>query len=189
MPELAATNPAQPTRDALLDAGVRVAEEHGLAGLSVNRVVAAAGVAKGTFYVHFADRTAFVDAMHERFHASIRATVGGAVEGLEPGAELLRRATASYLDLSLANRAVKALVVEARADPALSAPMAERSAGFGAMAAPSLKALGWRSPRVAARLYQAMVSEAALMELDAGRHLPAVRRSLAQWVESATAPR
>ena len=41
------------TREALLDAGVALAEEHGLAGVSVNMVVARAGVAKGTFYVHF----------------------------------------------------------------------------------------------------------------------------------------
>lgn len=39
------------TRDALLDGGVAVVETQGLAGLSVNRVVAEAGVAKGTFYV------------------------------------------------------------------------------------------------------------------------------------------
>ena len=44
---------SHPTRDALLDAGTRVAERHGLAGLSVNRVVAEAGVAKGTFYVQY----------------------------------------------------------------------------------------------------------------------------------------
>ena len=31
----------------------------GLSGLSVNRVVVAAGNAKGTFYVHFTDREAF----------------------------------------------------------------------------------------------------------------------------------
>jgi AcrR family transcriptional regulator len=172
----------QRTREALLDAGVHVAEAHGLAGLSVNRVVARAGVAKGTFYVHFADRDAFVDAMHQRFHDEVRVRVMAAVAGLPPGPELMRSATATYLDLSLANRAVKALVVEAYADPDLSAPMAERRAGFGALAEPSLKALGWRSPAVAARLYQAMVAEASLMELEAGRRLPAVRRALAEWL-------
>ena len=37
----------------------------------MNAVVAEAGLAKGTFYVHFADRDAFLDALHERFHANI----------------------------------------------------------------------------------------------------------------------
>jgi AcrR family transcriptional regulator len=46
------------TREALLDAGAALAEEHGLAGVSVNMVVARAGVAKGTFYVHFSGRAA-----------------------------------------------------------------------------------------------------------------------------------
>ncbi len=179
----AVTPTGQRTRSALLDAGVRVAEQHGLAGLSVNRVVAEANVAKGTFYVHFTDRSAFVDAMHERFHSAMRAKVADVTDALEPGAELLQKACSVYLDACLANRAVKALTTEARADPAPSSSMAQRSAGLGAAAEPSLKALGWKDAKVAARLYQAMVSEAALMELEAGRRLPAVRRSLVQWVE------
>ena len=77
MPTEAATAAGRRTREALLDAGVAVAEEQGLAGLSVNRVVARAGVAKGTFYVHFADRDGFVDALHSRFHARVEGAVAG----------------------------------------------------------------------------------------------------------------
>jgi TetR/AcrR family transcriptional regulator, transcriptional repressor for nem operon len=170
------------TRDALLDAGEQVVADHGLAGLSVNLVVAEARVAKGTFYVHFADRSAFVDAMHQRFHERLRQHILMATDGLDPGSELLARATSTYLDLALANRAVKALAIEARTDPELSAPIIQRSAALGALAEPSFKALGWQSPRIAARLYQAMVSEASLMELEAGKRLPAARRSLTEWL-------
>ena len=74
------------TREALLDAGAALAEEHGLAGVSVNMVVARAGVAKGTFYVHFKDRAAFVDAMHARFHTRVQAAIDEAIAGLPPGA-------------------------------------------------------------------------------------------------------
>lgn len=179
MPE---TSAGHRTRDALLDAGVRLAEAHGLAGLSVNRVVAEAGVAKGTFYVHFSDRAAFVDAMHARFHESMRAAVMRAIDGLPPGPGLLHRASVTYLDACLEDRAVKALVNESRTDPELSAPMAERSAAFGALAVPAFKAMGWKDPKIAARLYHAMVAEAAMMELEAGRRLPAVRRGLQAWV-------
>src|SRR5438309_11809579 len=77
------------TRELLLAAGVAVAGREGLAGLSVNRVVAEAGVAKGTFYVHFADREAFVDALHKRFHERVLAAVAEATEGVAPGAEQL----------------------------------------------------------------------------------------------------
>src|ERR1700751_6027937 len=69
------------TREALLDAGVAVAARDGLAGLSVNRVVDEAGVAKGTFYVHFADREAFVDALHARFHERVEQAAARATGG------------------------------------------------------------------------------------------------------------
>src|SRR3954463_977611 len=101
--------PTHPTADALLDAGIAVAEQHGLAGLSVNRVVAEAGVAKGTFYVHFTDRDAFVDALHARFHAAVDEAVAAATGGVAPGPELLVGAATAYLDVCLRDRAVKAL--------------------------------------------------------------------------------
>src|ERR1035437_6950514 len=111
-----------PTRERLLDAGVAVAERHGLAGLSVNRVVAEAGVAKGTFYVHFADRTAFVDALHERFHARVIDAVAEATDGVAPGAERIVRGAEAYLDVCLRDQAVKALAPAARAGPAPPGP-------------------------------------------------------------------
>lgn len=171
-----------PTADALLDAGVAVAAEHGLAGLSVNRVVAAAGVAKGTFYVHFHDRAAFVDALHARFHAHVTAAVAVAVEGLAPGATWIVRGAEAYLDRSLAERAVKALAVEARTDPELSASMSGRHERFAAAAVPSFTAMGWPDAAEAARLFAAMTSEVAMLELDAGEPLPASRRALRRFL-------
>src|SRR3984957_2319808 len=114
------------TREALLDAGAALAEEHGLAGVSVNMVVARAGVAKGTFYVHFSGRAAFVDAMHERFHDRVGVVIDEAIAGPPPGAERLFRGSEAYLDVSLANRGVKALSLEARSDPAVQVSMADR---------------------------------------------------------------
>jgi TetR/AcrR family transcriptional regulator, transcriptional repressor for nem operon len=172
------------TADALLDAGVVVAERHGLAGLSVNRVVAEAGVAKGTFYVHFADRGAFVDALHARFHGAVDVAVGEAVGGIAPGAERLVAGCEAYLDVCLRDRTVKALALEARSDPALSAAMATRHDRFGAIAAPSFKAMGWRDAAAAAQLLSAMVSEIAVRELEAGKRLPAQRRALRRYLDA-----
>src|SRR3954451_15611380 len=101
------SGPTHPTAEALMDAGIAVAEQHGLAGLSVNRVVAQAGLAKGTFYVHFADRDAFVDALHARFHAEVDAAGGAAVDGVPAGPERLVRGAEAYLDVCLRDRAVK----------------------------------------------------------------------------------
>ncbi|MGB2710908.1 MAG: TetR/AcrR family transcriptional regulator [Conexibacter sp.] len=169
------------TRDALLDAGVAVADAHGLAGLSVNRVVAAAGVAKGTFYVHFDDRNAFVDALHRRFYARVGTLVAAATEGLPAGAERLLAGAHAYLDACLADRAVKALLLDARAQGALSAAVS-REQLFAALSESSFRAIGWRDAKVAARLFVRMTAEAALLELEAGRRVPAVRRTLARFL-------
>jgi AcrR family transcriptional regulator len=176
------TDAGRRTREALLDAGVVVAEQHGLAGLSVNRVVAAAGVAKGTFYVHFEDRDAFVDALHGRFHERVREAVAGATDGVPPGGERICRGAEAYLDVCLTDRAVKALALEARSDPALSASMAKRHEAFAATAVPSLRAMGWPDAPAAAQLVAAMTAEIAVRELDAGRRLPSARRSLRRFL-------
>jgi TetR/AcrR family transcriptional regulator, transcriptional repressor for nem operon len=172
------------TREALLDAGAALAEEHGLAGVSVNMVVARAGVAKGTFYVHFKDRAAFVDAMHARFHARVQAAVDQAVAGLPPGARRLSRASEAYLDVSLANRGVKALSLEARSDPAVQDSMAVRRERLTAAGVADLKAMGWEDAEAAAQLLAAMTREISVLEFDAGRRLPTSRRALKRFLGS-----
>ncbi len=140
----------------MLDAGVVVAEQHGLAGLSVNRVVEQAGVAKGTFYVHFTDRASFVDALHERFHLRVRDAVAAATEGMAHGPERIVRGSEAYLDMCLANRGVKALTLEARSDPLLKQSMAARHERFAATAIPDLKAIGWSAKREGDYLHHAV---------------------------------
>jgi TetR/AcrR family transcriptional regulator, transcriptional repressor for nem operon len=170
------------TYEALLDAGVEVAERDGLAGLSVNRVVAQAGLAKGTFYVHFADREAFVDALHARFHDRVERAAAAATAGIPPGAECIARAVDAYLDVCLSDRTVKALALESRAEGTVTDSMAARHERFVARAVPSLKAMGWPDTKAAAQLLAAMTSEIAVRELDAGRRLPAARRALRRYL-------
>jgi AcrR family transcriptional regulator len=172
------------TREALLEAGAVVAERSGLAGLSVAAVTAEAGVAKGTFYVYFDDRDAFIDALHRRFYAAVDAALAAAVADLQPGPELLAAASDAYLDVCLANRGVKALVLEARAQSDPGAAMGEREERFAALAAPSLKAMGTPSPTVSARLFVAMTSEVALIEMEAGRRVRAARTSLRSLIRN-----
>ena len=174
---------AERTHELLLDAGVAVAERDGLAGLSVNRVVAEAGVAKGTFYVHFADREAFVDALHARFHDRVLAAVVRATAGTEPGAERIVRGVEAYLDVCLDDRAVKALALEARADGTLTKSMSSRHERFAASAVPSFKAMRWPDATAASHLLAAMTSEIAIRELDAGRRVPGARRALRRFLD------
>lgn len=182
MPVETAAPAGHRTREALLDAGVAVAEGQGLAGLSVNRVVAKAGVAKGTFYVHFADREAFVDALHERFHGRVQEAVGTATDGVPPGAKRIVLGAEAYLDVCLEDRAVKALALEARSDGALTASMSARHDRAVAAAVPSFRAMGWPDAPAAAQLLAAMTSEIAIRELEAGRRLPTARRALRRFL-------
>ena len=62
------------TRENLLQAGLALAERLGLEGLSVNAVVNAAVVSKGTFFNHFRDRVSYLVALHRRYHDVLRFT-------------------------------------------------------------------------------------------------------------------
>lgn len=173
-----------PTRAGLLDAGEVVAEEFGLAGMSVNRIVTQAGVAKGTFYVHFAGRRAFIEALHARFHDRVEAATSEAIDGLVPGADLIVRSAEVYLDTSLANRAVKALALEARSDPEFTDAMLRRQRRTAVAATPSFRAMGWPDAPAAARLFLAMTSEVAIQEMQAGSRVPSARRALRHFLGS-----
>ena len=174
--------PVRDTRALLLEAGVAVAEREGLSGMSVNRVVAEAGVAKGTFYVHFPDREAFIDALHEALHERVRLAAAAATEGTQPGAEQLWRAAEAYLDVCLADRAIKALTLEARSEGALTGSMSARHERMADRLVAGFRAMGWPDARAAAQLLAAMTSEVAIRELEAGRRLPAARRALRRFL-------
>jgi TetR/AcrR family transcriptional regulator, transcriptional repressor for nem operon len=156
---------ARRTRQALLDAGLAVAEQHGFAGMSINRVVQAAGVAKGTFYVHFPDRGAFLGALHQRFHDRVSTAVRSSVDGLPPGRHRLERGVQTYLDECQRGGAVKAMLLEARNDDAVADAVARRNEAFAALAEPDLTAMGWPEAALAARMIIAMAAETALIEL------------------------
>ncbi len=156
------------TREALLSAGLDIAEQHGLAAMSVNRVVTAAGVAKGTFYVHFPDRGAFLNALHQRFHQLVLTSVAEAMADLPPGSERLTRGIEAYLDGCLRHRGVKAMLLEARNDPTVSGEVAARTAPFAVHAEPDLLAMGWTDAASAARLVVAMSAELTLVEQARG---------------------
>jgi TetR/AcrR family transcriptional regulator, transcriptional repressor for nem operon len=173
------------TREALQDAGLRVAERHGLAGMSVNRIVAEAGLAKGTFYVHFPDRAAFLGAIHERFHDGIHEAVEAAIADLSPGRERLRAGMGAYLDACLHASATKAFLLEARNDEAVADQVALRNDAFAKLGAPDLRAMGWSQPLAAARMVVAMTAETALVELVHGRRQPTGRAVLWQMLDRA----
>jgi TetR/AcrR family transcriptional regulator, transcriptional repressor for nem operon len=114
--------------------------------------------------------------------------VTAAVRALPPGAVRLLAGIETYLDTCLANRAIKALILESRTGGNLTTTVERREQLLARVAESSLVAMGFPEPEVAARLFVAMTSEAALLELAVGKRIPGVRNTLRQFVE-ATNPR
>lgn len=157
--------PAGPGRRALVEAGLAVAEERGLAGLSVNAVVESAGMAKGSFYQHFSDRSEFLRILHRRYHDELEAKMVASVEGMEPGTERLRTMVEGFLDMCLETRGTKAFIVQSRTEGGLLDEVQARNARAAVILAPDLVALGWDPPEPAAHLVVAMAADVSLQEL------------------------
>ena len=166
------------TRQRLLDSGAALAGSKGLATLTVDDIVAQAGCAKGTFFTHFATRADFFISLHRAFHDRVAGRVQTVIENLEPGLPRLLRGSLAYLDACRQEHSVKALLVEARWLPEISAEVHRQNARFDGLAAINFEAAGWPSPRQAARLWVALVAETALAEAETARRLSGYRRQL-----------
>lgn len=170
------------TRQALIDAGLRLAEKTSLGGLSINLLVEEAGVSKGSFFHHFGDRTSYLLALHREFHDRIFTEIIDAVEGMAPGPERLLISSHTYLDACLRNRAVRALLLEARAERPIADEIRARNKATADFGKADFQAMGWPHSYENALLWVGLVAEAALIELDAGGRRPAVRAALARFL-------
>jgi AcrR family transcriptional regulator len=173
---------AERTRERMIDAGLRLAEQISLAELSVNLIVAEAGVSKGSFFHHFGDRTGYLITLHRRFHEQLVFATLAATEALEPGRERLRAGARAYLDVCLRGPGGRALVLEARAEPEIVDEVVARSRSNAKLLVADFRAIGRQHPLQSARLWLGLVAEAALVELEAGRRNPAVRAALAAFI-------
>jgi AcrR family transcriptional regulator len=171
---------AAETRRRLVDAGLRLAEQTGLMGLSVNLLVEEAGVSKGTFFHHFGDRSSYIIDLHREFHDRLFDQIRAAMHGLEPGADRLDAIARTYLDTCLEHRGVRALLLEARADPQIAEEIAARNTASAAEVLDDFSALDWPDPKQTARLWVGLVAEVALLEHAASRRDNKLRRALAQ---------
>jgi len=64
------------TRTALLDAGLDLLAERPIDAIAIDELVAAAGVAKGSFFNHFGDKYGFANAIGEAIRGDIEALIG-----------------------------------------------------------------------------------------------------------------
>jgi len=178
-----------PTRLELLDAATDLAQHAGLDALTVAAITEAAGHAKGTFYVHFADRTEVVVELHRQFHDALFASIERESAALPAGPERTQARICGFLDGCRARPAVRAMLLEARSLPAIVTLVEQRNAQAAAALARDLHA-AVPHPRETARLLVSATIEVALQELSAGRRLPRLRAALLEFVPGlGTAPR
>lgn len=144
--------------------------------------MAEAKVSKGTFFHHFPNRVQYLMALHHGFHDRLDAEMAAAIADLRPGQERLLVAQRAYLDVCLGNRGVRALLLEARAERAISDQITTRNRTLADVAAEDFRAMGWSHPVESARLWIGMVVEAALFELDEAAASPAIRAALEQYL-------
>ena len=169
------------TRENLLRTGLALAERLGLEGLSVNAVVDAAGVSKGTFFHHFGDRVSYLVALHRRFHDVLFEEVDTAIRVMPRGRDRLAAGAGAYLDGCLQHRGVKALLLEARGLLPLQEEVLRRNGMTVDLVAADFEALGWPQPRAVGRLWIAATAECALVELEQGGPDAAARAVLTSF--------
>lgn len=165
-----------PTRLEIIDAAVELAEREGLRALSVAEVTAAAGHAKGTFYVHFRDRTALLVALHRWFHDTVFDRVIADTAELQPGPERARRRLIAFLDACRALPGVRALLLDARTEPAIAAEVDNRNRQAAQALAVDLADLS--NPGETARILVLAAADIAARESRQGRTIPAARHAL-----------
>jgi TetR/AcrR family transcriptional regulator, transcriptional repressor for nem operon len=173
---------AAATREQLIRAGLRLAERTGLAGMSVNLIVAEAGVAKGTFFHHFKDRAEYVLVLHQAFHDDVFDGIVRVIGGMPPGKGRLLAAANAYLDDCLRHRGVRAMLLEARSDPAIIKEIGIRNQQVAECISADFAALGWEDPAAGAAMWCGAVVEAAILELAAGECQPGTRAALARFL-------
>ena len=169
-----------PTRLEILHAAIELAERAGLRELSIADVTAAAGHAKGTFYVHFRDRAALLAALHRWFHDTVFEHVISGTGADEPGPERARRRLIAFLDACRKLPGVRALLLDARTEPAIAAEVDDRNRQATQILASDLTETA--QPRETARILVLAAADIAARESAQGRKLPAARKALLEIV-------
>ena len=170
-----------PTRLEILNAAIELAERDSLRSISIADVTAAAGHAKGTFYVHFADRTALLVALHRWFHDTVFERVIAGTADDAPGPERARHRLIAFLDACRDLPGVRAVLVDARSEPLIAAEVATRNDQATRVLANDLTD-GGPDPRETARILVLAAADIASRESTRTHRLPAARHALLNLV-------
>lgn len=170
-----------PTRLELLNAATDLAAAAGIGALTVSAITSAAGHAKGTFYVHFDDRTELIVGLHRQFHDDLFASIEQRTSRLAPGPDRARARIECFLDGCRARPVVRAMLLESRGLPEIIEQVEERDTQAASSLADDLRATTTH-PRETARLLVSATIEVARQELSRGRRLPRLRSALFELI-------
>jgi AcrR family transcriptional regulator len=104
------------TRALILDTAIELMAEKGIERASIAEVAERAGIANGSFYYHFKDKTRLVEAVGGAIASALVQEVDDAVDGVDNGPERVAIASMLFIERGAANTAWGALIVHALAD-------------------------------------------------------------------------
>ncbi len=100
-------------RPALVSAGLRLLAERPIDSLSVDEIVEAAGVAKGSFFYHFADKQAFARQIATAVRTEVEATITAANRDIDDPARRVAQGIGQFVRFALAAPDKATIVVTA----------------------------------------------------------------------------
>jgi AcrR family transcriptional regulator len=89
------------TRDLLIRTAMQAFGEQGVAGASVQQIAARAGVANGTFYVHFRTKEEILTAVAERLAVELCERISQSQTAIASGAERMAIGNRRYIQLAI----------------------------------------------------------------------------------------
>ena len=120
-------NTQNPTRQLLLEQGLRLCREKGLRGINVRELAASAGVNLGSFVYHFGNRERFLDELVELWYAPMFAAISRTTQAQEHQSAFARlQAVLEQIVTLAADNA--ALISHLLADALAGEPAAQRFA-------------------------------------------------------------
>ncbi len=171
-----------PQRQALIDAGSRLAAGLPLDALNIRRLCAQADVEEPVFQAHFSSLTDYLVALQQDFMDRLRGKIVAVTMGVPAGIRRTELAAETYLSACLAERVLRAWLIEARARPDVLAGLRRQNHIYWILIGIEFEALGWPYPRAAARLYLTMLNEASVLENRLGQASPPLRLTIRNFL-------
>ena len=174
-------------RSELLDAGRRLCEKHRLSEIGAVEICRNAQLVQAAFETQFTDFDDYLIALQQQFMTELRDAIVAATLSLPAGLPRFRAGAAAYLEGCLERRALRNWLVEARMRPRVFEGLLKQNQTYLVLLGLEFAAFGAAHPPAAARLFLAMLNEAALLEQVAGRAQAEVREMLWDFLASVAA--